>query len=270
MKKHNYNTTQLDVFNVLERGIAQRDYYAHLFRWSHILKITKINDKVLDWGCGTGNLLELLYRNRHKCKKYLGLEYKQSTVNLNKEKFKNIDWADFIQQDLTLDDFNYGDDWDYIVSFEVAEHIGKQNANKFLLNVLKHMNSNTTFLISTPVYDPRIGAAKNHTYDSNDGRGIAPQEFTFEEMRDLLEKYFIIEKVNATFCSQFDYKHTLNDWQKQMFNALHEYYDSTILSIIMGPIINPRFGRNCIWKCKMKSKEIQTELIENDKNKISE
>ena len=62
----NYNTTQLNPETTFERHVFHRDQFAHYLRWSHILKIAKIGMNILDVGCGSGNLLEVFYRNKRK------------------------------------------------------------------------------------------------------------------------------------------------------------------------------------------------------------
>ncbi len=66
MKKHNYNITQLHPDKCFERHIFHRDQFAHYLRWTHILKESNIGETIVDFGCGKGNLLEVLYRNRKK------------------------------------------------------------------------------------------------------------------------------------------------------------------------------------------------------------
>jgi len=95
MKK--YNTTQLNPDTAMERHIYHRDQFAHYLRWTHVLKRAKIGMKVLDWGCGTGSFLEVFYRNRFKCEKYLGVDVREKTMNDANEKYANVEWASFEQ-----------------------------------------------------------------------------------------------------------------------------------------------------------------------------
>lgn len=242
-----YNTTQLDPDKTFEKHVYHRDQFAHYLRWTHILKNAKIGMNVLDFGSGTGNLLQLLYRNRYKGKEYLGLEYRQSVVNEANYKYCTVDWANFKQQDLTKPDFLYkpeDGDWDIIASFEVAEHVGKANVPQFLSNMYKHMSDKTTAYLSTPVYDACVGPAANHII--NDVIG----EMTYEEFEQhLKDAGFKIQKVYGTFASMTDYKHLLNDWQKKMFDTLSEYYDVNLISVLMAPMF-PKQSRNCLWVCK--------------------
>lgn len=249
MKK--YNTTQLDPDTTFERHVYHRDQFAHYLRWTYVLKTAKIGMRICDFGCGTSmNLAEVFYRNRYKPELYHGLDIRD--LNEKGKKLIKLDWCIFNKKDLCSEDFNIGfNDFDLVTSFEVIEHVGKQNADIFLKNMLNLGNKNTIFMLSTPVYDENVGAADNHTYDSGDGRGKAVQEFEFEELKTLLEKYFIIEKVFGTFASQKDYKPYLNEWQQKMFDELSYYYDSNLISNIMAPMF-PNKSRNCLWVLKKK------------------
>lgn len=247
----NYNTTDLDPQTAFERHIFHRDQFAHYLRWSHILREAKIGETIVDFGCGKGNLLEVFYRNKFKCKQYIGLDIRQQTIAQAKQKFANVPWAKFIAEDLIkakptdLARFKA----DKVCSFEVLEHVGKQNADTFMRNFISCGHSDATYYISTPNYDESVGAAGNHTYDSGDGRGIAPQEFTHEELEELFSRHAIIIKKFGTFASQKDYKPYMDDWQEKMFKVLSEYYDTNLLSNLMAPMF-PEFSRNTLWVLK--------------------
>jgi cyclopropane fatty-acyl-phospholipid synthase-like methyltransferase len=250
MKK--YNTTDLDPVSTFERHVFHRDQFAHYLRWSHIVKEAKIGETVVDFGCGKGNMLEVFYRNKFKCKKYIGIDIRKQTIEAAKEKFKPVEWAEFYDDDLIFPSLNYKDfQGDKVCSFEVAEHVGKQNIDAFLINMRDCGNENATYYISTPNYDEKVGAAGNHTYDSSDGRGVAIHEFSHNELQQNIEKYFIIQRKFGTFASIKDYKHLLNEWQVKMFESLKEYYDSNLLSVIMAPFF-PEQSRNTLWILKRK------------------
>ncbi len=154
-----------------------RDQFAHYLRWTHILKESKIGETIVDFGCGKGNLLEVLYRNRFKCKKFIGIDIRKLTIDKANEKYNMVDWAEFLCMDLVKEDSIFQQfQADKVCSFEVAEHIGRQNIDLFLQNFKACGNSTATYYLSTPNYDEKVGAAGNHTYDSGDGRGVAVQE----------------------------------------------------------------------------------------------
>ncbi len=246
-----YNTTQLHPEQSFEKHVFHRDQFAHYLRWSHVLKLAKIDMRILDVGCGNGNIYEVFYRNRFAPKEFVGVDIRGLTIQSNQQKFPRAKWytCDIVKQDLPK--ASEGNDWDIITSFEVAEHVGKQNVPAFLDNIKKVAGPNTTILISTPCYDERVGAAENHTYDSGDGRGEAPHELTYQELKTLIEERFTITKVYGTFASIKDYQQYFNGWQLEMFNHLKDYFDVNILSNILAPFF-PEQSRNCLWVLKKK------------------
>lgn len=251
-KKSKYNTTDLDPKTSFEKHVYHRDQFAHYLRWTHVLNQATIGETVADFGCGGGSLLEVFYRNKFKCKKYVGLDIRKKTIEAAKEYFSVVPWAEFHAVDLILDKFPYDEiQADKVISFEVAEHIGKQNIDVFLQNFRDCGNANATYYLSTPNYDEKVGAAGNHTYDSGDGRGHAVQEFAHAELQAHLEKYFTIEKKYGTFASQTHYKHLLTPAQKEVWEGLKEYYDSNLIANIFAPFF-PEVARNCMWVLKRK------------------
>lgn len=238
-----YNVTQLHPETTFERHVFHRDQFAHYLRWTYVLNVAKKSGaKILDVGCGNGNLYEVLYRNRYQPKKYIGLDIRKQTITKNSKKFPKATW---MQQDLVKPYKFPNQKFDIITSFEVAEHVGKKNVSKFLANIADNCTKDTMVLISTPCYDEKVGAADNHIYDGG------PQELTYQEMEKLLKERFTIEKVYGTFASQKDYKKHLTKSQQELFTSLAEYYDTNLLSVIFAPLF-PKYSRNCLWRCKLK------------------
>tara|TARA_R100000152_G_C6739605_1_gene163480 strand:+ start:345 stop:1112 length:768 start_codon:yes stop_codon:yes gene_type:complete len=248
-----YNTTDLNPESTFTKHVFHRDQFAHYLRWTHILKEARIGETICDFGCGNGNLLEVLYRNRFKQSKYIGIDIKDNF----KKKLKELSWCKFIVEDLVnpQNKTNFKKiQADKVCSFEVIEHVGKQNVKVFLENFKKCGNNNAIFYLSTPNYDKNVGAAGNHTYDSGDGRGVAVQEFEYNELKEhIINSGFIIKKTFGTFASIKDYKKYLDDWQIKMFNHLKEYYDVNLLSNIMAPFF-PKKSRNILWVLKKNTK----------------
>lgn len=245
-----YNTTDLDPKTTFERHVFHRDQFAHYLRWTHVLKEAKIGESIVDFGAGKCNLLEVLYRNRFKPSKYVALEYKKSEMDKAREKYSNLPFpAEFIQQDIIKPELDFTKfQADKVVSFEVAEHVGKQNVPTFLANFKKCGKDTARFYLSTPNYDPQVGAAGNHTYDSGDGNGVQPQELDhFELQQMILDAGFNIVNKFGTFASQRDYKESLNEWQKNMFEAISKYYDSNLVSNLMAPVVEAELARNTLW-----------------------
>lgn len=254
--KNVYNTTDLDPVSTFERHVFHRDQFAHYLRWSFVLKYlhnVRDNLSVCDFGCGKWNLYEVLYRNRFSPKFYLGLDIRKKTIEKAQEKFPK---ATFIAEDLiTLE--NKTDlttiKADVVTSFEVIEHVGKRNALKFLENFKECGNEGATYFLSTPNYDPEVGAADNHTYPDYEGGIPVPQEFDHGELMDLINEagFDIVERV-GTFASIRDYKDFLdvNPEKKAMFDILRERLDSNVLSVVMAPLVPAELARNCLWVLK--------------------
>lgn len=250
MAKQIYNKTQLTPQQEFERHIYHRDQFAHYLRWAHVLKNAKIGQTILDFGCGTGEMLEVFYRNKYRPKKYVGLDIREKTIEDNKEKFGKLDFAEFKQADLCAE-LDLGMTFDVITCFEVIEHIGHANADAFLENIAYHCNENTVVYLSTPNYDPHVGAANNHLLGPNKEVG----EWDHFELQKELEKFFTIEKKYGTFASIKDYKNELVGWKQEAFEALREYYDTNLLSNLMAPMVDASKARNCLWVLKVKEED---------------
>lgn len=252
-----YNTTDLRPDQAFERHVFHRDQFAHYLRWTHVLKEAKIGESIVDFGCGAANLLEVLYRNKFKQKEYIGIDIREKTIDQAAEKYADVPWAHFYVADLVKHDLDFSQfNADKVCTFEVLEHVGKQNAHVFLENFKACGNNNATYYLSTPNYDPEVGAAGNHTYDSGDGRGVDVQEFDHWELEGILSQHFTIVKKFGTFASMKDYKPLMNDWQKKMFEALKDYYDSNLIANIMAPMF-PDVARNTLWVLKRKPGDVK-------------
>lgn len=247
-KKQIYNKTQLTPQQEFERHIYHRDQFAHYLRWTHILKVAKVGQRILDFGCGTGEMLEVFYRNKFRPKQYLGLDIRKKTIDENNANFEKLDFAEFRQEDLCQDELDLGQTFDIITCFEVMEHIGHANADAFLDNIAYHCNEDTRVYLSTPNYDPKVGAAKNHLLGPDEEIG----EWDHFELQDKLSEYFDIEAKYGTFASMKDYKKDLTGWKKEMFEALKDYYDVNLVANIMAPLIPAEQARNCLWVLKVK------------------
>ena len=244
----NYNITQLHPESAFKNHVFHRDMFAHYLRWTHVLKLIKPGQTVLDFGCGNGNLYATLYHNMHVPGKFVGLDVRKQTIERNRVKHPKAIWE---VQDLVNIDQGFGTNWDFITSFEVAEHVGRSNVPKFLDNIKDHCNPETVVLLSTPCYDEKVGAADNHTYDCGDGRGVASQELTRDEMKNLLDQRFKVIASYGTFASIKDYKDKLTTSELEVFEKLSKYYDLNLTSVIFAPLV-PEHSRNNLWVCQLK------------------
>ena len=240
-----YNKTQLSPDQTFERHIFHRDQFAHYLRWTYVLKLAEIGMNILDVGCGSGNLFQVFYRNRFKPSRYLGLDIRKQTID------KNIEtWGDhgaaFEALDLCLPGSlsKFGNRWDIICSFEVFEHVTKKNGPILLKNIKECMSEKTVCLISTPCFDPKVGAADNHIIDGEIG------EYGYEEFKGMLESELKIVHQFGTFCSKKDIKQFIPAELKPFYDSLNEYYDSNLMSNLFAPLF-PEHSRNVIWNCSL-------------------
>lgn len=253
MKSPGYNKTHLPLDLAEDRQIIHRDYLAHCLRWSHVIKHCEIGERVLDLGSADGPMAMALYTNRYKPEHYLGCDIRKAMVEKGREKMKQAPWAEFLEVDLCKD-FNKIPVFNptIITSFEFVEHIPEVEVEPFLVNVKSHMAEDTRFFLSTPCFDGKNKAA-NHI-----------KEWTYGELKTLLEKHFIIDDHFGTFMSQKDLKlageqnapwtgEILKSFERSetsLFEALRNYYDSNLLSILFAPLF-PSYARNCLWRLKI-------------------
>lgn len=247
-----YNKTQLNVDQDMERHIFHRDRLAHFFRWAHVMRGVKpVQEVLVDLGCGTGNLATMLYANRMKPHLYLGVDIRSKALERTEEYFQSKSFpAQFIAADLCKDGWEdevnkiCAEQWEsgkghatVITSFEFIEHIPGDQVEPFLLRAKKLMGPHTRFLLSTPCFDG-VRKAENHI-----------KEWYYQELKDLLEKHFVIEDHWGTFISQKDLEPLLesNEHVKGMWARLKTYYGSETMAILFAPLF-PASSRNCIWR----------------------
>lgn len=250
-----YNTTDLDPLRNFEHHVFHRDMFAHYLRWSHVLKEIGRNERVVDFGCGKAQLLEVLYRNRRNPEAYFGFDIRRKTVEAAAEQWVGrvpfpvlFDAVDLVQEPVTTFEQLEAD---RVCSFEVIEHVGQQNAQAFLERFKACGKPGAIYYLSTPNYDERVGAADNHTYDSGDGRGKVPQEFTYSQLAYEIDVAgFDVVRTFGTFASQRDYEPTLSQEQRVVYEQLKQYYDSNLVSNLMAPIVPAPQARNVLWVLK--------------------
>lgn len=243
-----YNMTQLDPKKEFENHIYHRDQFAHYLRWSHVLRRLKRDMHVLDLGCGTGNLLEMIYRNRLAAKLYVGIDIRDAAVAKAQELAGQVPFeARIIKQDLVNmapPSAPKPHGWDLITCLEVIEHMSKKArcGLQLLRNIKSVMGPTTILLLSTPVFNG--SAAENHTIDGE----IC--EYTYKELEDTIKESGLqIRNVWGTFASKSELMPAM-EWKPSaldVYEALEDYYDPNILSVLLAPLF-PKFSRNCIWE----------------------
>lgn len=244
------DTTFLSIEQAENRGFLHRDYIAHCFRWSHVIKRLMQSGRyktarILDIGCGRElPFAKTLYSSKMIPESYIGIDagkmLPDAVSAATKGKMGEVtklypntcfskEWAQE-KFDRTFTD---------IICFEVAEHVEPTMLKNMLEGMMYSLDMKVGRVwISTPCWDYKSCAA-NHVNEMTYG--------AFGSM--LMEAGFIIEDVHGTFASISDYKEKMNPAYREVFDDLRAYYDSNVLATIFAPMF-PAQSRNCLWELR--------------------
>jgi 2-polyprenyl-3-methyl-5-hydroxy-6-metoxy-1,4-benzoquinol methylase len=247
--------THLSLDAAVNRGFLHRDYIAHVFRWTHVVKvITRLDHgalKILDVGCGVEQpLIRTMYTSRIYPKIdqggiYVGVDYNvltkhpviEGAVSLNAQIVGEVVFPSTYAEKTS--GLGLPDKYDLAVSFEVLEHVEPAGTYAILKGIFDILEDDGIAILSTPCYDEQTGAADNHV-----------NEMSYQGLGSMIESLgFEVVKTYGTFASQKDYLPLMNPEQLRTFEALGHYYDSNVLSIIFAPMF-PQASRNCLWELR--------------------
>lgn len=259
------DTTFLSLKLAETRGFIHRDYIAHCFRWSHVLKRLMQGSaykgaRILDIGCGRElPFPKLLHSNRVAPQKYVGMDagpiLPDSLEQIKKGKMEQV-VTTYERTPFGLNSLpelhigsNELDKFTHIICFEVLEHVEPNEMHDMLQRMKELITDDGTIFISTPCWD-RKSCAANHV-----------NEMRYDALGSVFEASgFHIKDVFGTFASITDYKDHLTPAYQEVFNDLREYYDSNVLSTFLAPMI-PALSRNCLWELG-KGSEGKTPMFE--------
>lgn len=275
------DNTHLSIDQAEARGFIHRDYIAHCLRWTHVAKYLQSRYKtarVLDIGCGVDlPLPRLLYSSKLIVEDYVGVEYNKShkfkldAFSTGKFPISAYGGIDFATDQVSMRKaiflgpvegkecvvFYRGDNEqcehllpNTFVSFEMIEHIEPGHCRAVMRKIKTMMDAcrkfegeNPVAFISTPCWDPHVGAAGNHV-----------NEMLYQALGALFEDLgFVIENVAGTFASQRDYKDHLGILAPA-YEALSKHYDSNYLATIFAPLF-PEHSRNALWTLRVRDLE---------------
>jgi hypothetical protein len=264
--------TFLSLDSAEERGLIHRDYIAHCFRWSHVIKFLNQQHRyreaiMLDVGCGKEvPLAKTMYVNKMTPLKYVGVDVNKFDVPemLQGKKIPITLWTETDFCALTPEDVGLKildkddaegpgyDDYlepNILTCFEVLEHVTPEHCRRLLKHFKELTGKDCHYFISTPCWNG--SAAGNHI-----------NEMTFAALGALIEDLgYKINGVYGTFASISDYGTQLADVTvydqgtgkilsvtdlRPVFAALRNYYDTNALSVIFAPLF-PAQSRNCLW-----------------------
>jgi hypothetical protein len=249
------DNTHLSIDQAEERGFIHRDYIAHCLRWTHVAKhLQKVykTARVLDIGCGVDMpLARLLYSSRLIVEEYVGVDYNNPgkfkmdmfhTGKMSVHAYGNIDAGKHLVIDgefLNVAGLAAHNLPNVISCFEVLEHVEPGHCRQIssvILDILRLTNGRA--FLSTPCWDPQVGAAANHV-----------SEITYAAFGAMLEDLgFAIVGKWGTFASQKDYKRQfIAEYGEPIWDKLSTFYDSNYLATVFAPLY-PEHSRNCLWE----------------------
>lgn len=251
------DNTHLSIDQAEERGFLHRDYIAHCLRWTHVVKWVGTSmryktARILDVGCGKEMpLAKLLHSSKMAPAYYAGVDVNALTTP---EQFRNAKWKPnqlFSKTDvcnLTPADFEALPN--VIVCFEVVEHVEPEHVRRMLSTFAELLEPEGRLFISTPAWDPHVGAAGNHV-----------NEMLYEAFGATLEDAgFRIEGHWGTFASMKDYKDDLTQAEREVWDKLRDYYDTNYLATILAPLY-PHRSRNVLWQLKFEPSNTSNRLF---------
>jgi len=260
--------THLSIDAAENRGFIHRDYIAHCLRWSHVMKELGRGQfyryaKILDIGCGKEiPLAKTMYSSR-----YIPLEGSYTGIDVNKlevpEMFRTgkfplrlIGNSDVCVHDFGTEQFNV------ITCFEVLEHVEPEHSLRMLQRIHDLLIVAGDAFISTPIYDPNVGAAANHV-----------NEMSVEAVRWLIDRAGLtVIDFYGTFASQRDIEPgimSLGPDVYQTYEKLKKYYDSNYLATVFAPLF-PERSRNALWVLTKQAKRPVVDMSKDARRYLSD
>lgn len=215
---------------------VHRDYAAHFFRWGFATRFIDGGKTVLEIGCGSDQPLAHLLSGQLG-----GYPKKMVAVDVDDVKVKyNFSWFDLrpnfdftskkSQAQLSKDG-----PFDVIVCLEVIEHMQKPSGRKLLRGARDLLAKDGVFILSTPVFDPKVGMAKNHIH-----------EYYADELAEEIRKAgLVVERRFGTFQTALQAKKSSPE-HRAVWEQLRDYYSNDVVACFLAPLY-PDQARNNLW-----------------------
>ncbi len=161
----------------------------------------KPNSNILEIGCGIGTMTNLIAPLVPKGQ-ITSTDISPKSIELakvNNKKFKNINFIAADSTNLNFPKLSY----DFIVLFDVLEHIQNEFREDFIKNIATVIQDKTTFLVNVPAPHAHIHAVKN-----------SPELMQIVEVPVWIEELIVILKKNDLEIKSF---FTYDMWQKDEY-----------------------------------------------------
>lgn len=241
-----FDTTHLSPEHAYRIG---RDYLAHCIRYSYPMRVIRerhgVGARIIELGAGRDMPLFRTITHDHSATSY----YKPSryvAVDLNEFKYRPrvagiettlLDRCNCVTEPHRLPD----EVFDLVVSFEVLEHMGKDDGLLFLDKMVELASRKPsregkpgTLIISTPVNNGQI--AKNHIYEWRRG-----------ELRRALEsRGGRVLSEHGTFSNIADLVPVLTSAERAVWDKLSSYHSPHVM-VALFSANHPEAARNVCW-----------------------
>lgn len=239
------------VVNLVSSSWNVADLSRFMYGSRMINSVNKKEVKVLDIGCSSGRLMQVqqTFARTPATKRiqYIGVDMRESSLkkvrnfadeNLSKEARKRVFTESLNiteQSDCKKLIKKYGK-FDVVVLFEVFEHLPIGEHEKTLRYMSKLLDDNGIMILSTPVH-----FVEEQMYWPDDHE----KEFMYEELKELLEKYFVIVHSCGNHIDANKLKRKLKEEQN-----VYELYKALLDKSKNGVWLNEIFGAKYEECCK--------------------
>tara|TARA_R110000822_G_C15180164_1_gene480288 strand:- start:11 stop:850 length:840 start_codon:yes stop_codon:yes gene_type:complete len=269
----NENDSKNTRMNIASAGVLANwrpDELAHMSRFDKIATLCIEEAKYLDRpidsfevGCGECWTLRNLYKayvikKSDVIRSYYGYDidpacelenpFWSNAGGLLKDStwFKNFN-GEIRIQDLTVNPVFALDDEsiDFFWSTEVIEHMGREFVPAWLDDVARVMRKGALGYVSTPNHDgSNDKLPEDHVY-----------EWGFQELKEELERNFVIESVVGTFIQIPKLRKALredpNGWTFEQYKMMEQRYGRQFLRMTSA-VFYPEVANNCAWVLRKK------------------
>lgn len=155
------------------------------------------NKVVLDVGCGRGDTLS--YCLKHGAKKVIGIDFAKPAIMISQLVLSGFPNEKISLLECDIKDFMLKEKVDYIIMFDVLEHVEQKVLQQFFENNLLQLNADGKILWHTPNYEN-----KNLTYSDVHPatRGMHLNKKSHKEVESFLETLSVIEKEKYIWIKQ--------------------------------------------------------------------
>ena len=213
--------------------VVHRDYGAHFFRWGFATRMIKRGWRVLDVGCGADQalMMALQYRPTNIPSELVAVDYGRVKPRLSKKWFTLVPEFDFTRRWRELGHGTF----DCACCLEVIEHMQPAHGRRLLRGLIGCLKPGGVCLLSTPVFDPKVGMAQNHIH-----------EYGLEELEyEVLRAGFVVERRFGTFQTALQARRARPE-HRAVWEELRAYYSDDVLACFLAPLY-PDQSRNNMW-----------------------